>query len=300
MPDTEADSAGTWAGTQDIAANGSVEGYRADRTLPIRVELGRQLRRRRTWLIFGILALLPWLLLLAFELGDNPSTGSTGRSLADIATLSGLNFASFALYLSANLLLVMVTALFFGDTIASEVGWSSLKYLLAAPVPRGRLIRQKTIASAALTGFALILLTAMAMLVGSLWYGTGELMRMTGETLAFPVGLLGLVGVAGYMAIQLAWPAALALYLSIRTGASLAAVGGTMLVSILSQIVDQIPALGSIRAYLPTHYSLTWVDLLSGGLDWTAITYGIFSGLAYATGFVLLATTVFARKDITS
>ena len=45
--------------------------------------------------------------------------------------------------MSAGFLLVVAVALFCGDTVASEAGWSSLRYLLAAPVPRTRLLRQK-------------------------------------------------------------------------------------------------------------------------------------------------------------
>ena len=43
-----------------IAADGSVAGYRAGRTLRLGVELRRQLRRRRTQLALGFLAVLPF------------------------------------------------------------------------------------------------------------------------------------------------------------------------------------------------------------------------------------------------
>ena len=46
-------------------------------------------------------------------------------------------------FVSAGFLLVVAVALFCGDTVASEASWASLRYLLAAPVPRARLLRQK-------------------------------------------------------------------------------------------------------------------------------------------------------------
>src|SRR5450759_3401978 len=49
------------------------------RTLPLRVELRRQLKRRRTQFAFGFLVLLPFLLMAAFELGSNDSTGRGRR-----------------------------------------------------------------------------------------------------------------------------------------------------------------------------------------------------------------------------
>ncbi|MFI0470061.1 ABC transporter permease [Saccharopolyspora sp. 5N102] len=283
---------------QPTQPDGSVEGYRAKRTLPVRVELARQLRRRRTRLALGFLAVLPFLLLLAFELGDDG--GRRGRTLADIATASGLNFAVFTLFASTNFLLVVVVALFFGDTVASEASWSSLRYLLAAPIPRTRLLRQKAVVSALLSGFGLVLLSAVALGVGLVWYGSGDLVSITGETVPFPTGVVSLAAATVYLAVHLAWIAGLALFLSVSTDAPLGAVGGAVVVSILSEILDQITALGDLRNYLPTHYSTAYSDLLGHDVDWTAMAHGAFSGLAYAAVFTALAIWRFNRKDITS
>ena len=131
--------------------------YRARDTLPLRVELVRQLRRRRTQVAFALVVLLPLILWGAFELGDDGPPGGA-PNLVDLAKSSGGNFAVFALFASAGFLLVVVVALFFGDTVASEASWSSLRYLLAAPVPRARLLRQKAIVAGVLSVAALLLL----------------------------------------------------------------------------------------------------------------------------------------------
>ena len=104
-----------------LAADGAPPAaHRPDRTLPLRVELVRQLRRRRTQVAFGLTALLPVLLWVAFLLADDgPPTGSL--NLVDLAMGSGTNFATFALFASASFLLVVVVALFFGDTVAGCV-----------------------------------------------------------------------------------------------------------------------------------------------------------------------------------
>ncbi|HEY6424626.1 MAG TPA: ABC transporter permease, partial [Pseudonocardiaceae bacterium] len=140
-----------------MTLHGAAPGYRAGTTLPLRVELVRQLRRRRTLLTLGFLALLPFLLWLAFEVGRDKSNRG-GATLVDLATASGANFVVFTMFSSVGFLLVVVVALFFGDTVASEASWSSLRYLLAAPVPRGRLLRQKAVVAALLSVFALVLL----------------------------------------------------------------------------------------------------------------------------------------------
>ena len=94
--------------------------------------------------------------------------------------------------------------------------------------------------------------------------------------------------------------AGLALLLSVSTDAPLGAVGGTVLVSILSQILDQITALESLRNYLPTHYDFAWADLISSDIDWSNLTSGSFSAVVYAAIFGLLAWRRFTTKDITS
>ena len=76
--------------------------------------------------------------------------------------------------------------------------------------------------------------------------------------------------------------AGLAFLLSVLTDAPLGAVGGAVLLSILSQILDQITALGGLRNWLPTHYSLAWTGALVDPIRWDDMVRGAFSGLAYA------------------
>lgn len=278
---------------------GPAAGYRAERTLPIRVEVARQLRRRRTQITLGFLVVLPFLLLIAFKVGNGSSNRNSGE-LVDLATQSGANFTVFAMFASGSFLLVVVVALFFGDTVASEASWSSLKYLLAIPVPRGRLLRQKAIVAGLLSLAGLIVLPAVSLVVGLLWYGSGNLVSPTGDALSFGVAI-GRIGLAVvYLAVNLLWVAGLALLLSVSTDAPLGAVGGAVLVSILSQILDSITALGGLREYLPTHWVYAWADLLSGTIDWGDMIRGVLSALVYAVIFFAAAARRFSTKDITS
>ncbi|HWM56862.1 MAG TPA: ABC transporter permease [Pseudonocardia sp.] len=274
-------------------------GYRPQHTLPVRVELVRQLERRRTQVTFGLVALLPVILWIAFSLADDgPPTGSL--NLVDLAKGGATNFAVFALFAAVSFLLVVVVALFFGDTVASEASWSSLRYLLAAPIPRARLLRQKAIVAGLLSAAAILLLPVVALLVGSLAYGTGNLVSPTGESLAFATGAGRVLLGAVYLAVYLSWVAALALLLSVSTDAPLGAVGGAVMVSIISQILDQITALEDLRDYLPTHYATAWSGLLAQQIDWDGMTRGVFSSLSYALVLGALAVWRFHRKDITS
>lgn len=85
----------------------------------------------------------------------------------DTATASGANFAAVNLFAAAGFLLVIPVALFCGDTVASEASWSSLRYLLAAPVPRARLLWSKLVVGLTLSLAALVLLPVVALAVGT-------------------------------------------------------------------------------------------------------------------------------------
>jgi ABC-2 type transport system permease protein len=278
-------------------------GYKASRTLSIGAEIRRQAARRRTQLALGFMVLLPLIVLLAFEFGssdDDDNGGGQFASLVDLATSGGLNFALFSIFVSASFLLVVVVALFCGDTVASEASWGSLRYLLAVPVPRARLLGVKLVVALLYSLTALLTLVGTALLVGTLRYGWEPL----GSTIAAEIppgeGLLRLLGIVGYLAVIMLVVAGLAFLLSVLTDAALGAVGGAVLLWILSGILDQIEALGSIRTVLPTHYSEAWLGLLSTPMQTDDLVKGAIGAVCYATLFWGLAFWRFTRKDITS
>ncbi|WP_084037288.1 ABC transporter permease [Haloechinothrix halophila] len=279
--------------------SGAVTGYNARRTLRSGVELRRQFRRRRTHLVLGLAVTVPLLLVLAFELGsDDPDRRSGG--FIDLATVSAPNFVVVTLLVSGSFLLPMVVALFFGDTVASEASWSSLKYLLAIPVPRLRLLRQKALVAGALSVLSLTVLPGVALVAGVIWYGADAAISPTGESAPFGVSLVNLLLAVIYIVVQLSWVAGVAMFLSVSTDAPLGAVGGAVLATIISLMLDQITALEDLRVVLPTHHARAWTDLLGNDVDWSAMADGAFTSLCYATLFGILAARAFARKDVTS
>ena len=67
---------------------------------------------------------LPLMLIAALQLGASEDAGENNRiNLVDVATASGLNFTLFVLFATTGFFLVVVYALFFGDTVASEAQW---------------------------------------------------------------------------------------------------------------------------------------------------------------------------------
>ncbi|MET1004346.1 MAG: ABC transporter permease [Propionibacteriaceae bacterium] len=271
------------------------------RSLPIGAEIRRQLKRRRTQGVFLVILLLPLILVGAFALGSNDNDGGNGqRGFVDLAQESGANLVVFALFASTSFLLIVVVALFFGDTVPSEASWSSLRYLLAAPVRRERLLRQKLIVAGLFSTVALIALPAWTLLVGGVAYGWGPYVGPTGEQLGWPLFAGRLLIITAYLLVNLLVVGSFAFALGVWTDAPLAAVGGAVLLMILSAILDTITALGGIRQGLPGHYAFAWADALAPTVDFSAMVTGALWSVGYAVVLIGVAVWHFLRKDITS
>jgi len=232
----------------------AADGYRTRRTLPLRVELVRQLKRRRTLVMGAVLAVLPFVLAIAFAVGGDPSPRNGQVTLMTTATASGANFAAVNLFVSAGFLLVIPVALFCGDAIASEASWSSLRYLLAAPVPRARLLWSKLTVGLGMSLAAMVLLPVVALAVGTAAYGWGPLEIPTGGTLSPGTAAQRLIVVVAYIFVSQLVTAGLAFWLSTRTDAPLGAVGGAVGLTIVGNVLDAVTALGHWRDLLPAHW----------------------------------------------
>jgi len=269
------------------------------KALPLRAEIRRQLSRRRTKAVFWVITLLPLILIGAFALGsDDDGTGQ--RGFVDLAQESGANLVVFALFASTGFLLIVVVALFFGDTVPSEASWSSLRYLLAAPVRRERLPRQKLIVAGLFSTVALLVLPAWTLLVGGIAYGWGPYVGPTGEQIELSTFGWRLLIISGYLLVNLLVVGSFAFAIGVWTDAPLAAVGGAVMLMILSAILDTIPALGGIREGLPGHYAFAWADALSPVVDFSDMVTGALWSIGYAVVLIWVAVWHFLRKDVTS
>lgn len=284
-------------------SDGSTPGYQAHATFTFATEFRRQLTRRRTQWTLLLLAAIPLVLYGAFTVGGPPEDrdrSANAFALADFGTVGAANFTVFALLVSSGFLLVVIAALFCGDAVSGEAGWGSLRYLLAVPVPRGRLLAVKFAVGLTYVALAMVFLTVASLAVGTIAYGWTPLEAPLGGEVAAGAAVWRVLGVAGYLFVTLLFVGSLALLLSVSTDAPLAAVGGAVLIQILSNILNAVTALGDLRDVLPTRYDQAWLGLLSTPPQFEEMTRGAVIALAYAAVFTVLAFWRFTRKDITS
>lgn len=269
----------------------------AHRPLSWRAETRRQLGRRRTLWSFGLLLALPVVLVGAFSLGDGTTGG--GRYV-DLAQGGSANFAVFTLFAASDFLLVILAALFAGDAVPAEASWSSLRYLLIAPVTRARLLTSKLVVAVGSTTLATVALPLWSLLVGGIAYGWADYTSPGGTGLTWPEFAPRFALAVVVVAVTLLQVVGIALLIGTVNDAPLGAVGGAVLVTIVASILDTIEELGDLRHALPMHYSRAWVRALSPDVAWTDINRGLLWSLLYFVGTVAVAYWIFRRKDVLS
>ncbi|MHB1066004.1 MAG: ABC transporter permease [Candidatus Nanopelagicales bacterium] len=279
-------------------------GYRPGATMPLRVEFIRQVRRRRTLVAYLLVVALPVMVSLAVKLGSSRGSGrrlgSGSADLVGLATAGAANFTVTMLFFASGLLLLVIVALFCGDTVASEASWSSLRYLLAAPIPRRRLLKQKLVVGLALSLGAIAVLPIASYAIGLVAFGNGPLQSPLGTTFTAGEALARISAMGSYIFVSLLFAAGVAFLMSVLTDAPLGAVGAAVVLVIISNILNAIEALGTLREWLPTHYASAWLDLLAPAVGWTDMARGAAYSLVAGALCVAFAMYRFDRKDVVS
>ena len=280
-----------------------MDGYSAHRTLSVRVEMIRQVRRRRTAVAFGLVIALPIVVALAVIFGPSASGGGLADGDFDVFGLMAngpWNFALSGLFFSSAFLLVILSAMFLGDTVASEASWGTMRYLLVAPVPRRRFLYVKVVVGILLTLAVLLTLVAASFIIGLIAFGTGTLASPLSGTLDAGESTVRLAVITGYIAVTLLVPAGIAFLASVSTDVPLGAVGAAVVIVIFANILDAIDALGSLRELLPATYAGAWADALGPTIVWNEMAVGLAYNVGVFVVLVGIAVLRFERKDILS
>jgi ABC-2 type transport system permease protein len=271
--------------------------------LPVlRAEMSKQWRRPRTYVALGVMAAIPIVITIVLKINppSSPDGGGPGGGFFFASLSSGLLVPVAALRLMSRFMLVVVVALFAGDAIAAEAGWGNLRALLARPVGRARLLGAKLVLCMFLGTVAVGTVVVSGLVAGIIAFGWHPI------SLGFIVNqsqgqLLGHIGIAtAYVAWNLMTVVALAFMVSTMTdapaGAMLAGVGFYF----VSQILDAIDSLGSVRYVLPTHYFDNWDSLFHGQGFTSDMTRGVLLQIGYILLFCVIGFWWFRRKDILS
>ncbi len=285
--------------------------YSPSATLGIRVEFIRQIKRRRTLVSFLLVIALPLIVVAAVTLGPSADGngggarggggfGDGGLDLIGLATSGAWNFTLTMLLFSSGFLLLIIAAMFMGDTVASEASWSTLRYLLVAPVPRRHLLRTKALVGLILIAAVVITLVAASFLIGALVFGTAPLTSPLGGALDTGESIQRIALITAYIGVTLLFPAGFAFLMSVLTDVPLGAVGVAVVTVIVFNILAAIEPLGDLRRLLPTNYGDAWLAALSPTISWNDMVLGATYNFVAFAALMAIAIIRFDRKDIVS
>ena len=277
---------------------GTVTRYRGAFLRLYRSEMWLLLRRRRNQVLLAVLAVIPIFIGVAVKI-SNPENGDGPQFIGRI-TGNGLFLVFTAVTVSIPFFLPLIIAVVSGDSIAGEAGLGTLRYLLAVPVGRGRLLAIKTLAAGTFTAIAVLVVAVVGLLTGTVLFGLHALVLLSGDTVSLGSGLLRSLGIVVYVTIALFALAAAGLFISTLTENAIAAMASTVSIAVLSALLDAIPQLSAIHPGLLTDHWLGFGELLRTSIGVADLARWTLVHLAYAAVFLSLAWSRLKTKDITS
>lgn len=256
-------------------------------------------RRRNIALLVGLSA-VPLLLGTVLFVTQDSALGGQGPGFVARVTENGLFLVVAALFMCLPFLLPLTTGIASGDAIAGEAQAGTLRYLLAVPVSRGRLLGVKALATMAFVASAVAAIALMAFVVGATMFGLDDVTLLSGSTVPLADGVVRIAGVAAYVALSLTGLVAVGLFLSTLTEVPVGAMAGTVVVAIVSAVLDTLPQLSAIHPALLTHHWLDFAEFLRVEVDWTVLGEGLAVQAAWVAVFGSLAWSRFTTADVTS
>jgi ABC-2 type transport system permease protein len=261
--------------------------------------------RRRNQMLLLVAALFPLLIGIGLKLSMPHGGGGRGPSASGAAYFSQLAgngvFLTFvALSLLLILVLPVVVGVVSGDSIAGEAGYGTLRYLLAVPAGRTRLLAVKYATIVVWAMAATFTVSVIALVVGVALFGAGPVTLLSGTTVSLADGLVHVLLVTLYVCAAMAAFGAIALAISTFTEHAIGAIAAAMIIVVASEVVDNIPQFAPVAPYIPTHWWLSFDSLLRSPIDTTTLWHGLLSFAVYSVLFLSIAWARFTSADVTS
>lgn len=282
----------------------------------LRWELLKLYRRPASYVGFVLCLVFCAVTLFGFGWSQYRGKQIQGLKLEAGEYLNGPFFANFVLNVAFFALLPLVVATIAGSQLAGEAKDGTLRAMLVRPPSRTAVYLAKSIASLLWLELVIVFLIALALLIGHVAYGGGDLLIYIWEykskgfwrveagdwPAVFALCALG----AG---VSLALVAAVAMLLSALTDnpvvAHVGTLGGFFISTVLQRLPDQVMGDG-FKELLPTthmnfwHEVYRWADPQGDGVDRSRILIDV----AWCGGLTLVCFLaglwVFTRRDITS
>ncbi len=271
----------------------------------IAVELRKLLLRPRTWISVLMLCLLPTVVAVFLAVtGIGPRPGQGPTFLAAVLS-NGQLYPAAALGIVLPIFLPIAVSVVAGESIAGEASTGTLRYLVARPVGRTRILVAKLVAVTVFTLLAVVAVAGTGYVSGVTLLGANELAATTTTTVSgTPLDSRQLtvrtVLMVLYIGLSMLGVAAVSMFLSTLTDSPLAAALGGLGVLVGSTVLVGLDAAESVRNWLPTRYWLAWVDLFRDPILWRDVERGVLVQAIWTGVLLGAAWANFSTRDVTS
>jgi ABC-2 type transport system permease protein len=232
-------------------------------------------------------------------------TGSYEQTLSFEGNILNGNLMAFIILQMLIIHIPLLVALVTGDLVSGEAAMGSLRMLATKPISRSKLLLTKFLAGGSYTLVILLWLGFMAIGIGRIMFGTGDLMVLNSDGLVilqktdlawrfmagFGVAYLALVTVA-----------TLSITLSCFSDNSIGPIVTTMAIIILFTIIGtlDVPVFDNIRPFLFTTHMVAWRSFFEDPLPVKEIIQSVVILLVHIAALMGIALYKFNKKDILS
>jgi ABC-2 type transport system permease protein len=261
-----------------------------------------------------------------------------GSAFLSAVLQDGALYPAAALALVLPVFLPVAVAVVAGDSIAGEASAGTLRYLLARPVGRTRLLVAKLISVTAYVLLVVLAVTFTAYATGVFLLGPsraaavgqpppgsgvagaggavgpgiagqaptagqaagGAVTSLSGAPLSLLQLTERIAGAIAFITVSMLGVAAIALFLSTITDSALGAAMGALAALVASEVLVTLNAATVVQPYLPTRYWLAWIDFFRQPIFWRDIQRGFGIQAVYVLVFLAAAWANFSTKDITA
>jgi ABC-2 type transport system permease protein len=256
--------------------------------------------RPRNLALLGVLVIVPVFFGVVLRLTIS-SDGNGGFPFLNQLAGNGVFLALVVLTLTVSLpLLPLSIGVVSADAIAGEAGHGTLRGLLTVPSGRSRLLLVKYAAIMVFSLAGCLLVAVVSLIMGLILFHTGPVTLLSGTTISLPAGVLRVLVVTVYLAVAMMSLGAVGLAASTLTQHPVGAIAALLVLTVASEICDQLPQLSAIHSFLPTHYWLAWDGLLRSPVDWSGVEHGLVSFVIYAAIFGAIGWAKLTSADITT
>lgn len=270
-------------------------------------ELIKIAAKPRSYIGIGVITLIVGIILFAMRIDGEEFISYLIRPFEQSLSFEGNilngNLIAFIILQMLIIHVPLLIALVTGDLISGESAMGTMRLLLTKPISRTSTLFSKYMAGCAYTFFMLLWLMFMALIIGKLMFGTGDLMVFSSNGLiVFHENDITWRFASGFSLafLSLVLIATLSLTLSCFSDNSIGPIVSTMAVIILFTIISNldVPVLHKIQPYLFTNHIVAWRYFFDDPVPIAKILNSVGILLVHIVGLLAVAIYKFNKKDI--